>query len=480
MSSSRASSAMAARRIRDVDGGDGREDTRLVADARQRAHDQLAPGRLVGAAILGQIDLRQQYVVVARACEQLERARVDDALVVDRPAVERVLGSQEVRELRGERRRELRRERLERHPGCLAVIGEESALTAGLRDGRDAQPARSAPPSEHLEGLEEVVEVVHLDGAVTAKQGGEGAVRADERARVRQRCPRGSRRAPDLEADDRDAGRGAARERLGKGRRPSHRLEEDAHRASSLVLGEEADDVGGVSDELPAAGDDDTEADPRPAGDERLRDRARLRHHRHVTRQERRWDRAEPGRGAVRPRDTHAVVADGRGAELVGAGGQPPCDARGFGPRLGADARDHEGADAGRGCVLERLLDAAVADEQQRRLRQLRQRGDRRRAAQAERVGSRGVNAPRHAAGSKHVRDRRGLRRRGAHDREGARVEERREPAAQLIPDGGARHSGTITDGAPATPSPAPELHRRRRRSARRPGARRQCRAPAR
>ena len=105
----------------------------------------------------------------------------------------------------------------ERDAGLLAVVGEQPALAARLRHGRDAQAARPAPPAEHLERLQQLVEVAHLDRAVVAEQRREGARRADHRARVGERGARSGLRAPDLEADDGLAGLGRARQGGGEG-----------------------------------------------------------------------------------------------------------------------------------------------------------------------------------------------------------------------------------------------------------------------
>ena len=72
------------------------------------------------------------------------------------------------------------------HPGRLSLVREERAFAAGLRDRRDALPARTARAAENLEGLDERREVVHLDRAVT----GAGALRTRAPSRRPRRCGR--------------------------------------------------------------------------------------------------------------------------------------------------------------------------------------------------------------------------------------------------------------------------------------------------
>ena len=145
----------------------------------------------------------------------------------------------------------------------LAVIGEQPALAARLRYGRDAQATRPAAPAEHLERLQQLVEVAHLERAVVAEQ---------RRERARRRLG-----AADLEADDGLAGICRARQRRGERVRAPDRLDEQPDRARAVVLGQEADEIRHVARELAPGRDDRAIADARPAGQERLADGPRVR-----------------------------------------------------------------------------------------------------------------------------------------------------------------------------------------------------------
>ena len=257
-------------------------------------------------------------------------------------------------------------------PGLLAVVGQQAALAARLRDARDAQAARPAAPAEHLERLQQLVEVAHLDRAVMAQQRREGARRADHRARVGERRARRGLRAPDLEADDRLARLGRERERRGEGVRAPDRLDEQADRRVPSSLGQERDEVGEIARELAPGRDDRAEADARPAGQERLGDRARVRDAGDVPGHERLGpgDRAEPERDAAGRRDAHAVRARRprcrtrrRARAMRAATARPSAPASA--PRPG----QHDRAHAGRDHVLEGRLGARVADQQERALR---------------------------------------------------------------------------------------------------------------
>ena len=137
-SSSRASSWNAPRRVGAVDGRHRAEDARVRSrSARERAQRQLAPLVVRRVAELRQVGLRDEDVERARLGHELERARVDElALVCDAPRVERVSGREVVRERGAQARRELGRERLERDPGRLRLVGEQRALAARLGDRR--------------------------------------------------------------------------------------------------------------------------------------------------------------------------------------------------------------------------------------------------------------------------------------------------------------------------------------------------------
>ena len=157
----------------------GDEDAGPVAELGERAERELAPLVVPRVSELGQIGLRDQDVERARLGHELERARVDDALVRDGPGVERVAGREVVRELGPEPPGEVFRERLERDARGLGLVREQRALAARLRDGRDPRAPRAPAASEDLERLDELVEVLDLDRAVASENRREGAARAD-------------------------------------------------------------------------------------------------------------------------------------------------------------------------------------------------------------------------------------------------------------------------------------------------------------
>ena len=128
------------------------------------------------------------------------------------------------------------------------------------------------------------MEVLDLDCAVAAQHRGERAIRADERARVRERRPGGRLRAPDLEAGDGLVRLGAAAERVDERVRAPHGLEEEPDGARLGILGEEAKVVGRVRHGLGARGDDAADSDAAAEGEERVRDRPRLAEHGDVPR----------------------------------------------------------------------------------------------------------------------------------------------------------------------------------------------------
>ena len=206
---------------------------------------------------------------------------------------------------------------------------------------------------------------------MVAQQRRERACRADDRARVRERGARSGLRAPDLEADDGLAGLGCARQRRGERVRPPDRLDEQADRARALVLGQERDEIGDVARELAARGDDGAKADPRPACQERLADRARVSDAGDVPGHERlrARHRAEPQRDAAGRRNAHAVGPDHRDVALGGACADARRDRATLGPGLGAQAGQHDGAHTGGDRVLEGGFCARVADQQVRALR---------------------------------------------------------------------------------------------------------------
>src|SRR5262249_4529286 len=159
---------------------------------------------------------------------------------VDCPRVERVLGRAEVRELLAQTARELVGQRDERKPCRLAVVREECALAARLRDRGDPRPARRpATAPEYLERLDELGEVRDPGRADAAAARGDRGARAGDRAGGGGGRAGSRLRAADLEADDGLAGVGEAIERLGERRRTPHRLEEQADGSCALVGGEE-------------------------------------------------------------------------------------------------------------------------------------------------------------------------------------------------------------------------------------------------
>ena len=251
----------------------------ILGEARQGAKRQLAPLVVRPVAELREVRLGDEDVELARRGEQLERSRVDLRLVGDAPGVEWIPGCEVVRERLRERLRELVGERLERNPGSRGLVCEQCALTARLRDTGDARPTWPATPAEDLERLDELVEVVDLDRRIASKHRRERALGADERTRVRERCPSSRLRATDLEADDRLPGFGAlpqcVDERLGS----SHRLEEQPDRPRRSILREEGEEVRGVGDRLGPGRHDAAQPDAPAEREEGVGDRARLAQH---------------------------------------------------------------------------------------------------------------------------------------------------------------------------------------------------------
>ena len=345
----------------------GWEDVQARRRLGERLDDHEAPFVLLGAAELRLVGLRDDDVEGARAHEHLERSREDDLGLVDRPGVERVAGREVVREAPDQLGGHCFGERLERHPGRLGLVGEKRALAARLRDGGDARPTGSARAAEHLEGLDERREVVHLDRSVSAQQRGERALRPDDRARVGEGRTRASLGAADLEADDRLSTLGAAGERGGEGSGPANGLEEEADRRGVLVLREEVEKVGGVADRLPTRRDDAPKADARADAEEGLGDRARLRDDRDKARPEGVGHRPDPERQLAGGSDAHAVRADERRALGRRALGDAPCDLGARGARLVPEPRQEERANARGERVLEGLPRRARARRAGRR-----------------------------------------------------------------------------------------------------------------
>ena len=139
------------------------------------------------------------------------------------------------------------------------------------------RPRGQRLPAEHLERLQQLVEVAHLDRVVVAQQRRERARRADDRARVGQRGPRRRLGAPDLEADDGLARFGRARQRRGEGIRAPDRLHEQPDGARALVLGQEGDEIRDVARELARRPRRPCDSRRAARGQERLADRARMR-----------------------------------------------------------------------------------------------------------------------------------------------------------------------------------------------------------
>ncbi len=84
-----------------------------------------------------------------------------------------------------------------------------------------------------------------------------------------------------------------------------------------VVLGQAGDEIGRVAVQLAPARDDAAKADTRATREEGLAHRARLGDDGDAARQERGGDRADPGRGAVRAGDAHAVRPDHRGPRAI-------------------------------------------------------------------------------------------------------------------------------------------------------------------
>ena len=197
-----------------------------------------------------------------------------------------------------------------------------TGLRRGRREGRTHHPtpkrgdaqcrAASAAASRHLERLQQLVEVAHLDRTVMAQQCGERPRGADDRARVGQRGPCSCLGAPDLEADDGLAGVGRAGQRGGERVWPADRLDEQADGARALVLRQVRDEIGDVARGLASGGDDGAKPDPGPASQERLSDGPRVGDAGDMPGHERvrASHRAEPQGDAARRRDAHAVGPD--------------------------------------------------------------------------------------------------------------------------------------------------------------------------
>jgi hypothetical protein len=408
------------RRIGGVHRGDGGENVRSAAGVRERLDDEAVPHLLVLAAKLREVDLREQDVVLAGSREQLEAARVDALGFVDGPRVERIPRVEEVRELGLQRLAQAIRKRPERDAHFLGPIGEERTLTAGLGNGRNPEAVRPPPAAQHLQRLDEVVDVVDLDRLVAAEERRERLVRADRRAGVRDRRARPRGRAPDSQADDRLLGLCKQLERGPERGRSPHGLDEETDRSRRLVIREERADVGHVARRLGAGRDDAAEADSGPERRQRLSDRAGLDDRGDPARRERARQRADPGRRLLGDGDAHAVRPEQGGAELPGARGDAPRD---------------EGADSRCRRVLERRLDASVTDEQECELRDERQVGSARCARDTGHLPPARMDADDPGAAARHVQEHlrlSGSSVRRADDRERAREEKRTDSSAQL------------------------------------------------
>ena len=408
-----------------VHGGDGGEDRAAGGRVRQAPDDRLDPSLLGLTSELGEVDLSEQDVERTRRGHQLERAREHPLGGVDGPRVERVAGREVVRKLDRKCPGERFRKRLERQAGRLAAIGQESSLAAGLGDSSDPSAGRPPRAAQHLERLDQLGEVVDLQHAIAAQQRREGPVGADESAGVRQDGACRGGRTADLEADDRFLRDRAARKRLGEGGRSAHRLEEECDDAGPGVVGQEGDEVRGVGHGLATRRDDAAEADAATQAEERLADRARLADRRDVSRSNGVRDSAEPGGRPVRAGDAHAVRTQHGRTDGPRASSEPLGDRSRRGPGLTAEPGDHERPHACCGRLLERPLDSLVVDDEKRRLRELGKVDHPWMTGQPEHVPPRRVYAPGGNAAAKHALDDLRPSRRGSHDDEGAREEER-------------------------------------------------------
>ncbi len=397
----------------------------IPGQASQRLQRELTPVFVGHVPKLRQVGEGEEHVVRARLRQQLERSRVDDALVGHRPGIERVAGVEKVRELGAQVGRELRGQRLERDAGRLRVVCEQGALATGLRHGCDARPARPTAAAEYLEGLDELVEVLHLDRSIAAQDGRERAHRADERSGVRQGRSRGRLGAAHLEADDRLAGGGARGKRIRERGRPAHGLEKEPDRACAVVHGEEVEVVGCVRHGLATRRDDAAHADAPTEREERVRDRARLAEHGYVTGCSRLGGPSDPGGRPARSERPHAVRAQQRRARFTSRSGEAggdivPCRP-GFSPYAGYDEGPHTGGER----VGQRVLHTLVVDEQEGRLGDLGQVGNGRVARQPVHLVAIRVHAPRQDAASQRRADGLGVTRGRTDDRDRAREEER-------------------------------------------------------
>ena len=288
--------------------------------------------------------------------------------------------------------------------------------------------------TQHLEGLDESREIVHLDRTVTAQERREGAVRADDRAGVGERRASGSLRAANLEADHRLRCVGAPRERGGELGRTAHGLEEEADRASAYVFREEAKEVGGVADSLAAGRHDGAKADARPDAQECLGDRAGLGDDRDAARAEGVRHGSDPDRRLARSRNAHAVRTEQNGVLGLRPLGYPPRDLGPCGTGLVPQAGKEEGTHTRRKRLVEGILDPLVADEQGRELGRIRKGRQRREALAAEDAPPVRVDEPgRHAAAQDLLEVRCGVRRAVARadHRDRGREEQRADAAAQ-------------------------------------------------
>ena len=334
----------------------GARGAQVVGDVgRQLALAAVQPGAVV--------DRAHQDVELTRLGHQLEHAREDDPVVVDRPAVGGVADVREVGELGLDPGGEIVGEELERDAGLLGLVGEVLALAARVGHGADAPAARGLDPREHLEVLDPLAEVVDPDRVVVAQHRRERAIGADQRAGVGE-CGLGAEiRRADLQDDRGLAGLGQQPQRLLEGRGAADALDEQAHHPGCVVLREVGDEVGDVGDRLVAGRDHGAEADPRAERDQDLADRARVGQRRDRAADELGVQAADPGRRETGGRDAHAVGAEHRDAGGRDLRADPLAHSRPLGAGLVTEPRRDDGLDAvDAQHVVDRGLDASVAD----------------------------------------------------------------------------------------------------------------------
>ena len=449
---------------------------RLSGLRRRIQHGE--PVRLVPVQLVDQVDGKGDRVHRRILGEGDQRVREQAAGVgAGAPHVERVgrgqAGVQEV----GQPGLGRRADGGERHPAILGQIGRVRAFQAGVMHGRDAGlggraglPAvataagSTAPDREQLQGVGEFSEIADAVHAVGAGQGLPAAVVRGQRAGVRgdQGPPAG--RAPGGEQDDRDVPLGAAGEDPAEQARFPDRLEDQGQH---LGLGQpqRVVEVGGCrGDEFLAGGHGEAVAD-RPAGAQHHgKHRAGVRDQ--GDRANREWirlrvaDRAQPAGHVHEP---HAPGTAQLHAGLPGDARQPVTQQprrlhrftclrhrctdglvrtsllvhrRAGGGGFVGVAEDHRRAVAAPGRERELLLQGRVGHREQHQVDRSRQVSERRDAPPPADLGVPGVDqvnlgpgrAPGHLV--EHPLPERAGPRRGADERDAARLQHRRQVRA--------------------------------------------------